>query len=146
MDLTNAQWALLEPLIPVKPRRVDGKGRPATSPRSILNAILWVLRTGAPWTDLPPRFPSFQTAHRWFQKWTREGVIDAIMKALAEDMADRGKLNVEEAFIDGTFASAKKGATRSAKPSGERVPRSWLSQTAMVFLSPRTSIAPSITK
>ena len=146
MDTTNAHWALLEPLIPVKLRRKDGKGRPPTSPRPILDAILWILRTGAPWTDLPSRYPPFQTAHRWFQKWTREGTIDAIMKALAEDMADRGKLNVEEAFIDGTFASAKKGATKSAKPSAERVPRSWLSQTAMVFLSQPTLTAPRRTK
>lgn len=146
MDLTNAQWARIEPFFAVKPRRADGKGRPPTPPRPILNAILWILRTGAPWPDLPSRYPPFQTVHRWFQKWNREGVVERILKALAEDLAARGKLNVEEAFIDGTFASAKKGATKSAKPSAAKDPRSWLSQTAMVFLSQPTLTARRRTK
>ncbi|MCC6464965.1 MAG: transposase, partial [Planctomycetes bacterium] len=75
MDLTNAQWARIEPLIPVKPRRADGKGRPSVSRRQALNGVLWVLQTGARWKDLPFRYPPFQTVHRWFLKWNREGVI-----------------------------------------------------------------------
>ncbi|MCC6464370.1 MAG: transposase [Planctomycetes bacterium] len=58
MDLANAQWARIEPFFPVKPRRADCKGRPPTPPRPILNAILWILRAGAHWADLPPRYPS----------------------------------------------------------------------------------------
>ncbi|MCC6575214.1 MAG: transposase [Planctomycetes bacterium] len=47
----------MEPLIPIKPRRADGKGRPAIVPRPILDAVLRILRTGAPWPDLPSRYP-----------------------------------------------------------------------------------------
>jgi hypothetical protein len=59
-----------------------------------------------------------------------------VLEALAEDLKVRGGLDLREAFIDGTFAPAKKGAPKSAKPSGARGPRSWQLQTAMVFLSP----------
>ena len=49
MDLTDEQWEVLEPLLPELPRRADGKGRPWREPRGVLNGILWVLHTGAPW-------------------------------------------------------------------------------------------------
>ncbi len=70
MNLTDEQWALVEPHIPIK-KRPDGKGRPSTPPRPVLDGILWILRTGARWQDLPDRYPSYQTCHRHFQKWTR---------------------------------------------------------------------------
>lgn len=54
-ELTDEQWAILEPLIPPLPRRPDGKGRPWRDNREVLNGILWVLRTGARWEDLPER-------------------------------------------------------------------------------------------
>ena len=61
-ELTDLQWAILDALIPEPPCRKDGRGRPWKSRRSVLNGILWVLRTGAPWADLPERYPSYQTA------------------------------------------------------------------------------------
>jgi transposase len=67
VDLTEEQWEVLEPLIPDPPRRVDGRGRPWRDPRDVLDAILWVLRTGAPWHDLHERYPPYQTCHRRFQ-------------------------------------------------------------------------------
>ena len=67
-DLTDTQWAILDPLIPEPPRRKDRRGRPWKSRRSVLSGILWVLRTGAPWSDLPERYPSYQTCHRRFQQ------------------------------------------------------------------------------
>ena len=51
-DLTDDQWATFHVLIPEPPRRKDGRGRPWKAPRTVLNGILWVLRTGAPWSDL----------------------------------------------------------------------------------------------
>ena len=135
-DLTDAQWAILDPLVPEPTRRRDGRGRPWRPRREVLNGILWVLRTGAPWKDLPDRYPSYQTCHRRFQQWVRSGIMRGILEALALDLKARGKLDVRESFIDGTFASAKKGALKSGKPNGARGPRSWQWQTAMVFLSP----------
>ena len=109
MDLTDAQWTILAPLLP-KPRlRRDRRGRPWRDPRDVLNGILWILRTGAPWKDLPDRYPSYQTCHRRFQHWIQRGTLRAVLKALAQDLHARGGLDLSETFIDGSFASAKKG-------------------------------------
>src|SRR5215831_7114863 len=94
------------------------------SRRSVMNGILWVLRTGAPWADLPDQYPPFQTCHRRFQQWVRSGVMTKIMTALANDLAARGAIDVREAFIVASFAPAKKGALRSERQNGERAQRS----------------------
>jgi transposase len=136
MDLTERQWQIVEPLLP-KPRvREDRPGRPWRDPRDVQNGSLWVLRTGAPWQDLPDRYPSHQTCHRRFQQWVREGTLERLLHALAQDLKEQGGLDLSECFIDGTFAPAKKGALPWARPSGAKGPRSWQWQTALVFLSP----------
>lgn len=114
-DLTDEQWKILDPFIPKPRRRRDGRGRPWKSRRSVLNGILWVLRTGAPWADLPDRYPSFQTCHRRFQQWVRSDVMTRIMTALAGELSRRGAIDVREAFIDASFAPAKKGGRRVGK-------------------------------
>ncbi len=125
MDITETQWQLLEPLLPVPPVRDDGRGRPWRDPRDVLNGILWVLRTGAPWADLPERYPPYQTCHRRFQAWVEAGVMEQVLHALARDLKERGGLDLTECFVDATFASAKKGALASARPSAVRAARSW---------------------
>jgi transposase len=137
-ELNDKQWEIIEPLIPAVPTREDGKGRPRKDDRQVLNGILWILRSGARWQDMPPRFPSYQTCHRRFQEWVSAGVLRQILEALAEDLRSRGKLDLSECFIEATFIVAKKGALASARPSGARVRSSWQWQTALVFLSPRT--------
>ena len=102
------------------------------------NGVLWILRTGAPWHDLPDRYPPYQTCHRRFQQWQRSGLLTRLLQKLAEDLRDRGKLDLSEAFIDASFSSAKKGALVSALLDAEKAAKSWQSQTAMVFLSPCT--------
>lgn len=138
MDLKDPQWTLLEPLIPQPHVRPDGRGRPWRHARDVLNGILWVLRTGAPWQDIPHRYPSPATCHRRFQEWVRSGVFEKILRALARDLRDRGRLDLTECFVDATFVGAKRGGFVWAPPNGERVPNSWRSQTAMVFLSRST--------
>jgi len=132
-DLTDARWVVLDPLIPEPLRRKDGRGRPWKDRRAVLNGIRWVLRTGAPWADLPDRYPSYQTCHRRFQQWVRCGVVKGILEALALDLNAQGALDIQEAFIDGSFAPAKKGAPRSEKQNAAKEPRSWQWPTAMVF-------------
>jgi transposase len=140
MDLTAAQWEKLKPLLAPK-RRSDGRGRPWRDTQAVLNGVLWVLRTGAPWHDLPDRYPPYQTCHRRFQQWQRDGTLDLLLHALAEDLRARGKLDLSETFIDASFSSAKKGALLSARLAEEKAVKSWRSQTAMVFLSPAASPA-----
>src|ERR1039457_118942 len=99
----------IEPILRPK-RRPDGRGRPWQHPRTALNGILWVLGTGAQWRELPKRNPLFQTCHRHFQQWVREGRLERILRLLAKHLHERGKLDLQEAFIDATFVSAKKGS------------------------------------
>ena len=122
-------------------RRPDGRGRPWRDARVVLNGILWVLRTGAPWYDLPDRYPPYQTCHRRFQQWQRDGTLTRLLHTLAEDLRARGKLDLSETFIDASFSSAKKGALLWAQLAEEKAAKSWRSQTAMVFLSPVASPA-----
>ena len=136
MELTDEQWSVIEPLLPVRKQRTDGKGRPSSDRRSILNGIFWILRTGARWCDLPKCYPPYQTTHRWFQKWVDSGVVERVLFKLAEDLKDRGKLDLSETYLDGSFAAAKKGALMLVRQSAEKGPRSWQLRTATVFLSP----------
>jgi transposase len=87
---------------------------------------------------VPQRYPPYQTCHRRFQQWVRQGVFKRIVHELAEDLHERGGIDIREAFIDGTFAPAKKGVLLSARHDAAKAPRSWPSQTLLVFLSPLT--------
>ncbi len=135
MKLTNAQWATIEAVIPEQKRGPNGSGRPAQPARAVLNGILWVLRTGAPWADLPSQYPSYQTCHRRFQSWVKAGVFVKILQSLWDDLVERGGINNLEAFIDGTYVPAKKGDHVLGFRGLARRPNSWQSQTEMVFLS-----------
>jgi hypothetical protein len=72
--------------------------------------------------------------------WVKDGTLKNILEMLAEDLRTRGELDLSECFIDGTFVSAKKGATKLERPSGAKARKSWQWQTALVFLSPSTPI------
>ena len=119
-DLTDLQLSILDPLIPEPPRRRDGPGRSWKDRRTPLNGILWMLRTGAPWVEVPDRYPSYQTCHRRFEQWVRSGVMKGILEALALHLKARGVLDVREAYIDGSFAPAKKGVQRSGKQNAAK--------------------------
>jgi transposase len=107
-ELSDAQWQLSEAILRPK-RRSDGRGRPWQDTRAVLNGILWVLGTGAQWRELPNKYPPYQTCHRRFQQWVREGKMERILRVLAEELQARGKLHLEEAFIDASFTGEKRG-------------------------------------
>lgn len=137
MELTNEQWERVKDLVPDQVKRADGKGRPAREKREVMEGVLWILRTGAPWKDLPERFPPYQTCHRRFQQWQEQGVMRRVVKTLAKDLMERGGVDLSECFVDGSFCMAKKGALLWAKLSEAKAPRSWQSRTLQVlfFLS-----------
>lgn len=141
MDLTEKQWEVIEPLLKKPAPRPDGKGRPRIDDRGVLNGILWILRTGARWEDLPPRYPSRATCHRRFQQWCDDGTMRDLWEAIMTDLDERGKFDWSEAFIDGSFAAAKKGAPLLARLNAEKARSGWQWSTAMVCLSGLPSTA-----
>ncbi len=136
--LVDEQWALLAPLLGKNYVKTTNRGRPRVPDRPVLDGILWVLKTGAQWNELPNKYPSYQTCHRRFQEWVRSGVLAELLRVLAQDMEARGGISLEECFIDGTFSSAKKGALVLAKRNAAKAPNSWLSATESLFRSPST--------
>jgi len=78
-DLTNEQWERIEPLLP---KAKTKRGRPAQDHRQVLNGILWVLRTGAPWRDMPERYGKWTTIYSRFQRWRRAGVWNKLFAEL----------------------------------------------------------------
>jgi transposase len=138
-DLSDFQWEYIRPFVEwdqQQRQRSDGRGGRWSDARQVLNGVLWILRTGAPWQDLPRRYGSYQTCHRRFQQWQRAGVLDGILWALCEDLVARGQLGLEEGFVDASFSGAKRGAIALVQHAAAKGARSWQSQTAMVFLSP----------
>ena len=136
MELTDAQWSILKPLLPKGKSGAGKRGRPRRDDRQILEGVLWVLRSGARWKDLPKELPPYQTCHDRFTEWVDSGTLDTILRALLADLQERGKIDLSEAFIDGSFASAKKGVVMLVQQSAAKGPRSWQLRSAMVFLSP----------
>jgi len=138
MDLTDEQWELVRRFIPDPERMVTSAkgGRPWRDPRDVLNGVLWLLRTGAPWADIPRRSPPYSTCYRRFKRWVQEGVFERLLHGLAEDLKRRGKLDLTEAYVDGSHAGAKRGVLWLDSLDAAKRPRSWQWQTALVFLSP----------
>ena len=78
-DLTDAEWALIEPLLPNTPR-----GVPRVDDRRVISGIFYILRTGAPWRDLPARYGPYTTVYNRYNRWAKKGVWLRIFEALAE--------------------------------------------------------------
>jgi transposase len=125
---------MLEPLLP---REKVGKkgGRPWADNRAVFEGILWILRSGARWRDLPPEYPSPATCWRRLNKWEEDGVWESVWRAYLKQLDARGFLSWQECFIDATFMPAKRGASTSARPAKARERSSWWYQAATVFHS-----------
>ena len=78
-DLSYFEWSVIQPLLPNKPR-----GVPRVDDRRVLNGIFWVLRSGAPWRDLPERYGPRTTCYNRFNRWCKAGVWDRLMDAITE--------------------------------------------------------------
>jgi transposase len=87
-DVTDAQWALLEPRL--REDTPSGPGRPATVPlREIVNALLYIKQTGCPWRYLPHDLPPRSTVHYYFEKWTADGTLEEVNGHLREQSRRR---------------------------------------------------------
>ena len=135
--LTNAQWKQIEPLLPKAkvPRQGKRRGRPPKPHRVVLEGILWILKTGARWQDLPREFGvSPSVCWKRLRAWEEHGVWLRLWRAFLSELDRRGRIDWIETFLDGSFAPAKKGASASAKPSAARARNGRWWSTARVFL------------
>jgi transposase len=112
-ELTDAAWARIEPLLPA----TGGRGGRWRDHRQVINAILWQLRTGAPWRDLPERYGPWKTAHERLRKWTADGTWDRILAEVI--VKDDAVGAVEWTFsIDSSSVRAHQHAAGARKKGG----------------------------
>jgi transposase len=112
--LTDEDWDRIVSMLP-RARRSPKGGRPRADDRECLEGILWLLRTGARWRDIPVDLPSGSTCWRRLRDWADAGVLEDIQAALVQQLEELGKLDLRELFADATFIRAKKGARGSAR-------------------------------
>lgn len=123
-DLTDAEWALIAPLIP--PARRGGRRR-AVDVREVINGLLYVLETGCPWRHLPKDFPPKSTVHGYFDLWAWDGTLERIHAALYLALREKEgrEASPTAAIIDSQSArSAQKGGLRSIRQAMTRARRS----------------------
>src|SRR4029079_1499423 len=113
-ELSNAQWERVRDLLPGKP---GDPGRTAADNRLFVNAVLWVLRSGARWSDLPERYGKYKTVHKRFMRWAENGVWEGIFALLARDRDN------EYLMIDSSIVRAHAQAATGQK--GGRAIRLW---------------------
>ena len=109
-ELTDEQWTLIQPLIPQAKT-----GRRLKDPRARLNAMFWMLRSGAPWRDLPERFGPWKTVYHHFNSWRRRKVWERILQALQVRLDAEGRIDWDLWCVDGTVVRASRSAAGAAK-------------------------------
>ena len=113
-ELSDAQWARIEPLLP--DRFHDGEaGHPFHDHRPLVNAILWILHSGAPWRDLPERYRPWEAAYGRFNTWREDGSWNRIVTSLLDQLDDQGRIDHDLWCIDGSALASPR--TRSS-PGG----------------------------
>lgn len=109
-DLSDEEWAVIEPLLPQQSR-----GARRGDDRKVLNGIFYILRTGAPWRDLPERYGPRTTVYNRYVRWGRKGVWKSVFDALAREVKD------SLIFIDGSIVKAHRAAAGSKKGNWQNV-------------------------
>ena len=117
--LTDEHWSRIKGHLPTYVPSAKG-GRPRANDRECLEGILWLLRSGARWRDIPVDLPSGCTCWRRLQEWAGEGILEEIHGQLLAELGDAGQLHLKELLADATFIRAKKGVKTSAKQSAAR--------------------------
>ena len=115
-ELTDRAWAELEPLLPAN----GGRGKPWADHRRVIDGILWKLRTGAPWRDLPDRYGPWQTAHNRLLRWRRDGTWDRVLRSLRLEADARGLLDYTQYNADSTSVRATRAAGGARKKAARR--------------------------
>jgi transposase len=106
-DLTEAEWRILSVLLPIEREPGKrGRGRPPQDNRNVINGILWRLRTGAPWRDVPEKYGNWNSIYRRFLRWSKSGVWESVAAALAEAMAESGHYSIDSTTVRAHISAA----------------------------------------
>ncbi len=111
-DLSNEQWDRLQPHLPLQKPKI---GRPAQDHRLIVNGILWILRTGAPWRDLPQSYGKWSTVASRFYRWRKIGLWERLLTLLQQEADAKGQLDWQLHFVNGTVIRAHQHAAGAKK-------------------------------
>ena len=109
--LTDDQWELIADIFPGPATT----GRPPTDRRLVVDAILWILRTGSPWRDIPEEFGPWETIYGLFNTWNSDGTLEKILRRLQTAQIDIGAIDEELWCIDGTIVRAHRCAAGGGK-------------------------------
>ncbi len=112
--LTDEQWAKIEPLIPKRPKNPKG-GRPPVDERLAFEGILWILKTGARWQDMPKRYPHYSVCWRRLKRWHETGLLKEMWRAFLSELDEKGVLDWER-------HSWMQHSSRQKKGQGNKVP------------------------
>lgn len=112
IKLTNEQWKLIKPLLPQKS---IGKGRPRANDKRTIQGILYVLKVGCRWQDMPKLYGSYVTAWRRLYRWSIDGTWLSIWQSLLSTLDQQEKIAWQACMIDGSNVPAKKGAKIQAE-------------------------------
>lgn len=137
-DLSAKDWKLIQPLLPRKKRR----GRARVDDHRTINGILFILRTGCRWKDLPREYGAPSTCWKRLVRWQREGVWKRILRVLLGQLGKRGRLKLSHGILDASFAPAKKGVAVSVSPRLARAQSDRSSSTDTELPLPSLSSAP----
>jgi transposase len=132
-ELTDEQWSRIASYLPETPASPNGGPKPKP-PRPCFEGILWVLRTGARWKDMPDDFPSGSTCWRRLQAWDRSGAWERAWLAFVRQLGEQDRALWEVVFADAMFVPAKKGAIVLEKRSAAKERSWWWWAAARVFL------------
>jgi transposase len=112
-ELTDEEFALFEPFLP---REQSGKpGKPWRSHRTVLNGIFWILRSGAPWRDLPERYGPWKTVYDRFRRWSHESFFQRILDSLEAQARKAERIDFDFSAVDGSTVRAHKSAAGALK-------------------------------
>jgi transposase len=137
-ELTEHQWERLAPLLPPQQPRV---GKPNLDHRQIVNGMLWRLRTGAPWRDLPERYGKWKTVYSRFRRWQLAGIWSRVLAALQADGDRRGTLDWSLHFVDGSVVRAHQHAAGARKKGARKPSDAVAAASARSSMSARSAVA-----
>ena len=113
-DISDEMWDRLSPLL--SPERSGKQGRPYHDNRTIVNGLLWIRRTGAPWRDLPSGFGPWQSVYTRFRRWKARGIMQQILDQLAQNDTDEESLMIEVSAIRAhQHAAGAKGGRKNRR-------------------------------